>query len=228
MFVDRADAALQLARQLRQRFGQLKNPLILAIPRGGVAVGAVLAKELNADLDVVLSRKLRAPFQPELALGAISEDGHVYINPQAQEIVEDNARYLADEKRIQLEEIGRRKELIRRILPQAAIEGRSIIVTDDGIATGSTMTAALQIIKGQRPERVIVATPVGSPDRLQELRPWCDEVVCLAAPGQLWAIGQFYADFHPLEDDEMSQLLQEFAAFKKTSTEQKTERLVSV
>ncbi len=209
MFRDREDAARQLAQRLKGR--ALHDPLVLAIPRGGVVTGAVLARELGADLDVVLSRKLRAPFQPELAVGAISEDGRVYLNQYAQEVLDLSDDYLAAEQRHQLAEIARRKKLFRGVRPAAPVRDRSVIVTDDGIATGSTMIAALQAVKTQNPREVIVAVPVASPDRLAEVRRWCDDVVCLLAPEQFWAIGQFYEDFTQVEDDEVVRLLRQFA-----------------
>jgi hypothetical protein len=205
MFRDREDAARQLATQLKRR--SLVEPLVLAIPRGGVVTGAVLARELGAELDVVLSRKLRAPGQPELAIGAIAEDGQVYLNQFAEEFRTELEDYLAEERRHQLAEIARRRKLFRAARPQARIEGRSVIVTDDGIATGSTMIAALQAIKGQNPRELIVAVPVASPDRLEEVHHWCDEVVCLLTPTEFWAVGQFYLDFTQVEDEEVVRLL---------------------
>lgn len=209
MFQDREDAALQLAQKLKGRL--LHDPLVLAIPRGGVVTGAVLARELDADLDVVLSRKLRAPGQPELAVGAVSEDGHVYLNHHARAFLDEIEEYLAQERSHQLAEIARRKKLFRAVRPQASVTGRSLIVTDDGIATGSTMIAALQSIKTQKPREVIVAVPVASPDRLAEVQRWCDETVCLLAPTEFWAIGQFYENFAQVEDEEVVRLLREFA-----------------
>jgi putative phosphoribosyl transferase len=216
MFRDREDAAHKLAEKLKGR--KLHDPLVLAIPRGGVVTGAVLAKELGADLDVVLSRKLRAPEQPELAIGAISEDGRVYLNHYAQEFLEVMEEYLADERRHQLAEIARRKKLFRAVRPQAPVAGRSVIVTDDGIATGSTMIAALQAVKTQKPREVIVAVPVASPDRLKEVRRWCDDVVCLLHPEAFWAIGQFYEDFTQVEDEQAIQLLLDFATVSRKGT----------
>ncbi len=209
MFRDREDAAHKLAVKLKGR--ELHDPLVLAIPRGGVVTGAVLAKELGADLDVVLSRKLRAPEQPELAIGAISEDGRIYLNHYAQEFLDVMEEYLAEERRHQLAEIARRKKLFRAVRPQAPVAGRSVIVTDDGIATGSTMIAALQAVKTQKPREVIVAVPVASPDRLKEVRRWCDDVVCLLHPEAFWAIGQFYEDFTQVEDEQAIQLLRDFS-----------------
>jgi putative phosphoribosyl transferase len=216
MFRNREDAARQLAEKLKER--ELHDPLVLAIPRGGVVTGAVLARELGADLDIVLSRKLRAPGQPELAIGAISEDGQVYLNHYAQEFLDVMEEYLAEERRYQMAEIARRKKLFRAVRPQAPIAGRSVIVTDDGIATGSTMIAALQAVKTQKPQEVIVAVPVASPDRLKEVRRWCDDVVCLLHPEEFWAIGQFYEDFTQVEDEQAIQLLRDFSTAGRKGT----------
>jgi predicted phosphoribosyltransferase len=205
MFRNREDAARRLAAKLKRR--KLQDPLVLAIPRGGVVSGAVLARELGADLDVVLSRKLRAPCQPELAIGAIAEDGRVYLNHHAQAFLDLLEDYLAAERRHQVSEITRRQKLFRAVRPKAPAAGRSVIVTDDGIATGSTMIAALQAVKTQNPREVIVAVAVASPDRLEDVRPWCDDVACLLAPEDFWAIGQFYEDFRQVEDEEVLGLL---------------------
>jgi putative phosphoribosyl transferase len=210
MFRDREDAARRLAAKLKGR--ELHDPLVLAIPRGGVVTGAVLAQELGAELDVVLSRKLRAPGQPELAIGAIAEDGQVYLNHLAQEFRDALEDYLDEERRHQIAEIARRRKLFRAGRPQARMEGRSVIVTDDGIATGSTMIAALQAVKTQKPRELIVAVPVASPDRLEEVRRWCDDAVCLLTPEEFWAVGQFYADFTQVEDEEVEELLRKFRA----------------
>jgi putative phosphoribosyl transferase len=205
MFQDREDAARQLAEKLKGR--ELHDPLVLAIPRGGVVTGAVLARELDAELDVVLSRKLRHPWQPELALGAVSESGHMVLNPLRSEEGGFSEDYLHEERSHQLEEIERRKKLFRAVRPRAPIANRSVIVTDDGIATGSTMLAALESLKEQHPREIIVAVPVASPDRLVEVRRLCDEVVCLLSPHSFWAVGQFYRDFSPVEDNEVVELL---------------------
>jgi putative phosphoribosyl transferase len=209
MFRNREDAARRLAVKLKAR--ELHDPLVLAIPRGGVVVGAELAQELGADLDVVLSRKLRAPGQPEFAIGAICEDGRVYLNKTVEGFLGSMEEYLEQEGGYELSEIARRKKLFRAIRPQAPIEGRSVIVTDDGIATGSTMIAGLQTIKARNPGEVIVAVPVASPDRLEEVRRWCDDVVCLLAPEDFWAIGQYYEDFTQVTDEEVIDLLRPFA-----------------
>jgi predicted phosphoribosyltransferase len=209
MFRNREDAARQLAARLKGR--PLYDPLVLAIPRGGVITGAVLARELHAELDVVLSRKLGAPGQPELAIGAIAEDGQVYLNHHVQEFLGELQDYLVEERCHQLAEIDRRRKLFRAARPQARVAGRTVIVTDDGIATGSTMIAALQAVKAQKPRELIVAVPVACPARLEEVRRWCDDIVCLLTPEMFWAVGQFYADFTQVEDEQVVRLLREFA-----------------
>ena len=205
MFRNRAEAAHLLAQRLQGQ--ELQDPLVLAIPRGGVVTGAVLARELGAELDVVLARKLRAPGQPELAVGAVAEGGQVYLNQPIEELLGLPEEYVARERAYQLSEIARRKELYRAVRPPAPLAGRSVIVTDDGIATGATMSAALQVARAQDPHELIVAVPVASPDHLEEIRRRCDEVICLLAPRSFWAIGQFYKDFTPVEEHEALELL---------------------
>ena len=209
MFTNRADAARQLTDKLKDL--HLHDPLVLAIPRGGVITGAVLARELGADLDVVLSRKLRAPNQPELAIGAVGEDGEVYLNHGIEAATGVDPAYIEQERQHQIGEIGRRQKLFRAARPQAAIAGRSVILTDDGIATGSTMIAALHVVKAQGPHETIVAVPVAPPDRLTVIGKLCDQLVCLLAPQEFFAIGQFYMSFDPVEDGEVVRILREFA-----------------
>lgn len=205
MFANREDAGRRLAARLKGR--QLLQPLVLAIPRGGVVIGTVVADELGAELDVVLSRKLRAPGRSELAVGAVSEHGQMYLDPFIGDAVGLPEGYLAGEREYQLAEIARRKKLYRAARPAASVAGRSVIVTDDGIATGSTIIAALKVALAHKPHELIVAVPVASPDRLDEVRRWCDEVVCLTAPEWFTAVGQLYADFRQVEDDEVVDLL---------------------
>jgi predicted phosphoribosyltransferase len=207
MFADREDAARQLAREFSNV--ELTHPLVLAIPRGGVATGAVLADELGAELDVVLSRKLRAPMQPELAIGAVGEDGEVYLNHAIQFAIGVDESYIDNEREHQMREIARRQELFRAVRPQAQIGGRSVIITDDGIATGSTMIAALHAVRAQKPREMIVAVPVAPRDRLETIRRLCDRVICLLVPNDFMAVGQFYRSFEPVEDSDVVRLLRE-------------------
>ncbi|MFO0928372.1 MAG: phosphoribosyltransferase family protein [Gemmataceae bacterium] len=206
MFRNRHDAAVRLARALRGR--SLHDPIVLGIPRGGVVLAAVLARELNAELDVVLARKLRAPGMPELAIGAVGEDGCLYLEPGIDNWVDDLDAYLGDEIHSQQAELARRKAIFRGSRPRPHVEGRSVIVTDDGIATGSTMIAALKVLDQQHPREVIVAVPVASADRLKGIGALCDDVVSLLTPTEFRAIGQFYEDFTQVDDQEAAALLQ--------------------
>jgi putative phosphoribosyl transferase len=210
MFRNREEAGFRLAEALKKRERPLTDPLILAIPRGGVVIGAVLAQELGADLDVMLARKIKSPEQPEAAIGAIAEDGGVYLDPFAEDLLIANDTYLARERAHQLAEIERRKKLFRGSRPPAPIAGRSVIVADDGIATGATVIAALRAVKAQHPAELIVAVPVASRNALVEVGRLCDEVVCLSAPRLFWTVGQFYADFATVEDEQVCHLLRAF------------------
>lgn len=207
-FNDREEAGWMLVERLRGE--TMEKPLVLAIPRGGVEVGAVLARGLGAELDVVLSRKLRAPHQPELALGAVSETGEVYLNHFATAMTDAGDAYIEAERKRQMAEIARRRTLFREVRPQAPIAGRTVILTDDGIATGATMIAALHTVRAAGARQIVVAVPVGAPDRIDAIRSLCDRVVCLQEPEAFWAIGQFYRNFEQVEDDRVVELLRDY------------------
>jgi predicted phosphoribosyltransferase len=203
-FRDRADAAGKLAAALHAYRG--KNPLVLAIPRGAAPMGRVLAAELGGELDLVLVRKLRAPDSPELAVGAIDESGWTYVADYARSVGADDA-YLGEEKRRQLETLRQRRA---QYTPQRAphdAAGRIAIVVDDGLATGATMIAALHAVRAKQPARLICAVPVAAPESLEKVRPYADEVVCLATPREFHAVSQFYDAFPQVEDEEVTRLL---------------------
>ena len=213
MFRDRKEAGLRLAEKLKYR--ELRDPVVLAIPCGGVAIGAMLARELGAELNVVLSRKLRAPGQSELSVGAISENGETCLNHFAQQVAGVTERYLARERGDQLSQIARQRELFSTAWAPAILSGRSVILTDDGIANGSTIMAALQVIKSRNPYEVIVAVPVASMDSsraLEGICRACDEFVCLHSSRLFWGIDQYYSDFTPVQDDEAVELLREYGS----------------
>ena len=198
----------------------MRSPVVLAIPRGGVVTGAALARELGAELDVILARKLRSPTAPEVALGAVSETGDVYFNEHLGAAgVAMLEEYLSVELRRQIEEIARRNRLLREIRLPAHVEGRSAIVTDDGLATGSTMIAALKDLRHRNPHELIVAVPVAAPDSLELVRQWCDETVCLLSPYGFRAVGNYYADFSPIEDEQVSDLLRAAVAGPEPSAD---------
>lgn len=204
-FADRAEAGRLLAERLRDEAA--RRPVVLAIPRGGVEVGAALAAALGAELDVVLARKLRAPLQPELAIGAVSEDGTVHMVRGWDTVPGVTPSMIEEERDIQLREMARRRSMVRGVRPAVPLAGRHVIVTDDGIATGATMIAALQTVRGSHAAYVTVAVPVASPDRLSEIRPLCDRLVCLLSPTSFMAVGQFYGSFDQVEDDRVVDLL---------------------
>ncbi len=208
IFTDRAEAGWRLVERLRGE--HLVRPLVLAIPRGGVEVGAALARGLGAELDVVLARKLRAPHQPELALGAVTETGEVHLNHFASAMTDAGDAYIEAERRRQLAEIERRRAAVRAVRPRAEIAGRTVIVTDDGIATGATMIAALHTVRAAGAREVIVAVPVGAADRIAAIRPLCDRVLCLLEPDVFWAVGQFYRHFEQVEDERVLELLRDY------------------
>jgi putative phosphoribosyl transferase len=204
LFQDRADAARQLAATLVAY--RDKHPLVLAIPRGAVPMGRILADELGGELDVVLVRKLRAPFSPEFAVGAIEESGWAHIADHAASAGADEA-YLQTEKQTQLETLRARRKMYTPARAPLDPAGRTVIVVDDGLATGETMIAALHAVRSRKPSRLVCAVPVAAPDSLRRVAPCADEVVCLHTPANFHAVGQFYASFSQVEDEEAVALL---------------------
>lgn len=204
MFRDREEAARRLADELAAYKG--KNPLVLAIPRGAVPMAKIVADRLGGEFDVVLVRKLRAPGQPEFAIGSVDESGWTYIGPYAAAAGADE-EYLEDEKRRQLETIRTRRAQYTPLRPPIDPAGRIVIVLDDGLATGSTMIAALHGLRGRHPARLVCAVPVAPPATVEKVRGYADEVVCLLTPGGFQAVGQFYEDFDQVTDDEVIALL---------------------
>lgn len=208
-FADRHDAAERLSQALQSWRGH--HPLILAIPRGALEIGNLLAHRLEGELDVVLVRKLRAPSSPEFAIGSIDESGWAYVAPYARSAGASEA-YIEEEKRCQLDLLRDRR---RRYTPdRTPIEaaGRIVIVVDDGLATGATMMAALHAVRARKPARLVCAVPVASAESLDLVRPFADELVCLQVPEDFQAVGQFYRSFGQVEDEDAIRLLSEASA----------------
>jgi len=203
VFADRRDAGRRLAAaldHLRER-----SPIVIAVPRGGVVVGHEVATHLQAPLDVIVPRKLRAPYNPELAIGAVAEGGAVFIDEGIARGIAP--AYLEQEIAAQRAEIARRVQVYRGGRPIESPEGRAAIVVDDGIATGATMIAALRAVRSLRAAHLVAAVPVAPPDGLARLAREADEVVCLVAPPMFHAVGQFYDDFAQVDDGEVTALL---------------------
>jgi predicted phosphoribosyltransferase len=212
IFGNREQAAHLLAERLTRYRG--RNPLILAIPRGAVAMAAIIADELGGEADVVLVRKLRAPDQPELAIGSIDETGQSYIRSYAR-MLDVGEDYFEKEKRSQLEILRERRALYTPVHPPINPSGRIVIIVDDGIATGSTMIAALRAVEAKRPSKLIVATAVASQEALQAISGIAEEIVCLEVPEKFYAVGQFFREFGQVTDQEVMDILQKNRARTK-------------
>lgn len=208
MFQDRIDAAGQLAGALAHL--RPAHPLVLAIPRGAVPMAALIARELDGDFDLVLVRKLHAPGAPEFAVGAVDEAGWVYLAPHAL-AVGATPGYVAEQKALQLEELRRRRELYTPGRAHPEVTGRTVIIVDDGLATGATMVAALHAVRQRAPARLVCAVPVASEESIKLVREYADEVVCLDVPRRFAAVGQFYRSFPQLEDEEVIALMRDTA-----------------
>lgn len=204
-FENRAEAARLLARRLDAYRSQ--HPLVLAIPRGAVPMGKILAEALDGELDVVLVRKLRAPYNPELAIGSIDETGATYLDPDMRDLWDQ--AYLEAEKTAQLDTLRLRRQMYEPAGSPITASGRVTIVLDDGIATGSTMIAALRAVRARRPSKLIAATGVASDHALALIRGEADEVVCLETPPMLLAIGYHFHDFSQVSDEDVVATLRE-------------------
>ena len=205
-FHDRADAGRQLAREL-ERF-RAEQPIVLGLPRGGVPVASEIASALGAPIDVIVVRKLGVPSQPELAMGAVGENGALVVNERVVRLAGVTGTQLAAVERAKSEEVVRRARQFRGSRPALRLDGRTVIVVDDGIATGSTARAALEVARrAGRASRIVLAVPVAAPESLELLAEFADEVVCLQAPRGFFAVGQWYENFTQIPDEEVTTLL---------------------
>ena len=204
-FRDRRDAGEQLAERLT--YLESQHPLILGLPRGGVPVAALVAARLHAPLDILVVRKLGVPFQPELAMGAIGEEGARVLEPNVIRQVGITAEQIATVEAKERAEIERRAARYRDGRTSLPLAGRVVVIVDDGIATGSTALAAIQVARHRGAARVVLAAPVAAADTARELTSVVDELVCVATPEDFGAVGRFYRDFSQTSDDEVASLL---------------------
>ena len=219
IFENREDAARRLAENLRSLLYQIQkkdvinrsNTSILAIPRGGVVTGDVLASILGLDLDIIVSRKIGAPDNPELAIGAVMHDGRFFANSDIVDILQIPDDYIQENMTIQMKEIQRRLLLFRHS-QRYDLSGKIIILADDGIATGASIFAAIQWIKEQNPKSLIVAIPVAPTDAIQKLErePGVDHVVVIETPELFGSVGSFYEDFSQVSDDEVLRIMNKY------------------
>lgn len=204
MFKDRSDAARRLARKLESI--KKENPIILAIPRGGVVTGDVIASVLGIELDIIVSRKVGAPSNPELAIGAVMHDGSYFANEEITRILNILQKYIDEEIVLQKKEIERRLAQFRGS-NDYHLEGRTVVLVDDGIATGATMFIAALWIKKQKPKKLIIAIPVGPKETIDKLKKIADKVIVLHLPVYFNAVGEFYKEFDQVDDDTVQKIM---------------------
>lgn len=204
-FADRREAGAELARHLEAY--RDRNPIVLGLPRGGIVVAYEVARELDADLDVLVANKIGAPGQPEFAIGAVAANGTPYFDQhsvRALRLSEDQLDQLAEET---LRETRRRMDIYRGGEAMPNLANRTVIIVDDGLATGATARAAIDAARGQSPRHLVLAVPVGAPETVEAFRPLVDEVVCPIQPERFRAVGLWYRDFGQTTDDEVLDLL---------------------
>lgn len=212
-FPDRRSAGRMLAEALKHLRG--RDGIVLVLPRGGVVVGSEVARALGWPLDVFIARKLGAPWTPEYAIGAVAETGDVELNREAMELARVGDEYISAELRRQQAVIQEQRARYRGGKGLPPLEGKVVVVVDDGVATGLTVRAALRALRRMRPARLVLAVPVGPPEAIQMLRQDADEVVCLATPEDFFAVGAHYLDFSQVSDDQVIVLLEQARAWQR-------------
>jgi len=216
LFVDRFHAGKLLAEKLKDLIAskyledyKKDNIVVLGIPRGGVEVAYVIAKEFDLPLRVIIPRKIGAPFNEEFAIGAVTEDGEVLLNTEAMLVYNIPKEYLIKKVKEEMEEIKKRKELYQGFKEEITLKDKVVILVDDGIATGLTVKAALNYIKKQNPKAIILAVPVLPADRVETFKKLVDDLVYVEAPIDFWAVGQFYQNFSQTSHETVIRLLKD-------------------
>ena len=204
VFSDRFEAGELLAKKL-QKYANDPNTIVVALPRGGVPVAHVIAKQLNLPMDIFFVKKIPSPYNPEAAIGAISENGYEYLNERAMMRLNVSRPYVDEQAQKILDKIREKRSIYNK--KRLPVEGKRVIVVDDGIATGASMYLAAKALKAEGAKEVIIAAPVAPPDVMALLKEVADEVVVIDIPADFMAVGQFYRDFHQLSDEEVMVLL---------------------
>lgn len=205
IFKNRKEAGILLAKEIKKK--NYLNPFILAIPRGGVVVGDIIAKDLNCPLDIVVVKKIGAPQNPELAMGAVGPEGVVFWNEEICQRLGVDIETRDQKLRTRNKERIEREKILRGNKPLPDLKDKTVILTDDGIATGATVEVAIRWIKTKKPKKIILAIPVAPPDSIKQLKPLVDEIICLSVESDFWAVGQFYEEFTQVEDEEVRKIL---------------------
>ena len=206
-FRNRIEAGKKLAEELQDYVSQ--DVIVVAIPRGGVVIGYEVALQLSSPLDIVIPRKIGAPGNPEFAIGAVTEDGTIVLNKQADAILGISEEYLEKTTEREISEIARRAAIYRHGAQPEPLKGKTVIIVDDGLATGATMGAAVASIRKRGASKIVVAVPVAPPDAIIKLSKDVDKIICPVVYESFYAIGQFYDDFNQVEDDEVIRLLEQ-------------------
>lgn len=204
IYPDRRAAGKLLADQLVSMVGS--EPIILSLPRGGAVIGAEVAKALSAEHDLVICRKIGAPYNPEVAIGALTQDSRLLKDDAVIDALAVTRGYLESQIRLELKEIERQLSKFRGAKEFPDLRNKTVVLVDDGLATGFTMEAAVEFTRRLGPSRIIVGVPVGAAEAIAKLKPKVDQVVCPLIPEKFWAVGQFYRDFHQVRDEEVQKL----------------------
>jgi putative phosphoribosyl transferase len=207
MFENRRTAGLELAKHLKDYNGE--DVVILAVPRGGALVASAIREKLECQWDLIIPRKLGAPFNREIAIGAVTQDGTLLLDEEMIKYLNVSKEYIEKEKKAQIEEIKRRMKLYMGDRDPVPIKGKRVILVDDGIATGFTIKAAIKSIQNAGASEIVIAVPVAPSDVVEDLLEIVDRVVCLESPYPFYAVGMFYEDFHETSDSEVIELFTE-------------------